>query len=813
MTKYLMGIISGIVIIAIVLVGGGFIILTQEGMMKTVEDSIGSSIGMDLDEEQEQLSILEYGQNVLSILGKISESPISDIEKVLGITMISKTISDAVGIEASVISESSISNLGATLTDNLTIKIMQEKFEVELPDFPLFQDEEFLQKPVSEAFGSLDEYHLDAFIDVVYDGEGTEENPESSAILQKLGKKTIKEVSEETDAIIDDTQIGEVIDVTPDSSEVLKYLEDKKIGDLDAAIDAMTINDVMTIDEESSLVLQYLSSYKDENDEPCTINKLDMAIDDMTIGDAIEINEDSSEVLKFLEDKKLDEIDGAIQTEMKLQDAIKIDEDSNGVLKYLAPFGINELDAAIPNMPLSSALDPEDDNRVIKFLTSYVDEEGNPATLDTIGSAIDAMTLGDAIEITESSSKVLQYLKGTTLNGIDGKIKIMPISEAVNITEDSHAVMKAIADLTLEDLGKGSILQSKIDGLKLNEVMVVGENPHPILREIQDLTIEQLADKDALQERIDKVELGEIITITPSSTKILRSLEGVQIGDLATTIEGFTIKDVLEDYDIGVLSLIDPETTFQQVGKKAATAVTHSSIYALNQAGVFNNTLDTSSKFENLISRINRYNSTPDAIVDDFAHGKTESAITHSVFLKVGDTVTNTDFRDKAAYQNGMVGINRIGYKGEMQIDALSGITVIDGAYVLTPEIVDAIFLALGLSDECHSVILFVDQGINLTFATGNYEKNVSVMYDVNNATTQGTLSFEEGVGNYTDVGGCTVYAADSIKVMENGVYVDYVLGSDLPIETKKAYSAKDEGGNKIGGPNVWISAYYEYQV
>ena len=238
---FVVGVFVGVLVLAVALVGGGYLFLTKDGSMKTIEQTVGSSVGMDLSEEQEALSILDYGRSVLSIFGNLTTTPLKDIEATVGINKITTTISDAIGIDAAVIGESSVSNLGATITDNLTMDLMSTKFEVELPDLPLFQDEEFLSTPVSEAFGDLDQNTLDCFIEVVYDEEATPENPASSALIQKLGKKTIKEVSEDMDAVIQDTTIGEVIEIGEDAAEVLVYLKDTKIGDLDAKIKEMKI--------------------------------------------------------------------------------------------------------------------------------------------------------------------------------------------------------------------------------------------------------------------------------------------------------------------------------------------------------------------------------------------------------------------------------------------------------------------------------------------------------------------------------------------------------------------------------------------
>lgn len=691
---FLVGISVGVLIVAVAFVGGGYMLLTKDGMMKTVEESVGSSVGMDLSEEQENLSLLEYGKSVLDIVGNLSTTPIKDIEGTVGINKISATISDAIGIDAGVIGESSISNLGATITNNLTMTIMQEKFDVALPDLPLFQDEEFLSKPVSEAFGDLDQNTLDSFIEVVYDEEATEENPASSVLMQKLGKKTMKEVSEDMDAIIQDIAIGEVMEIGEDSTSVLKYLKDTKIGELDGAIK------------------------------------------EMTIGDAMEIGEDSSKVLKYLKDKTLD-----------------------------------ELDTAIKEMTIGDAVDTEG-NKILTFLST--------STLDGLGARIDAMTIGDAIDI-PADNKVLNYLKDTTLNGLSAKIDMMTIGDAVDIQDGvSHPIMVSIADLTLTQLGDKATLQGRINGLKL----------------------------------------GDVVEVNEDSARILKALKDTTVGGLSDKMNNLTLAEVLDKHNVGVLSLIDPNTKVQEVGFAASTAVTGTSLYALCQAGVFTSTPSSSTSFEELVNRVHKNNATPDEIIKDFNNnnGTPSESITHSIFLYNG-SVQNTAYLDTCKYM--LLGINRPGYEGEVDLASVTGLEVnASGAFVITPGAMDAILAQAGIGSR-HSVIFFVDEGIDIEIQANevdgeyeNYNRVFSIMYDANNATPQGTLYFGKGVSNLTTIGGCAVYVADEIKVQdENGNYVDYVLGEELPIELKGAAREVMEDGVVVtkSGYNTWINAYYSY--
>lgn len=671
---FVVGVFVGVLIIAVALVGGGYMLLTKEGAMKKVEETVGSSVGMDLNEEMENLSILDYGRGVLSIFGNLSTTPIKDIEATVGINKISTTISDAIGIDAGTIAESSLSNLGATLTDNLTMDVMSSKFEIELPDLPLFQDEEFLAKPISEAFGDLDQNTLDSFIEVVYDEEATEENPASSALIQKLGKKTIKEVSENMDGIIQESTIGEVIDIDENSTGVLVYLQDKQIGELDGAIKGMKLSD------------------------------------------AIEIHE--------------------------------ADDPENGIKKS---------------------------SKVMIFLKD--------CTLDSIDAKIQTMTIGDAVEIGEDSSKVLQYLKGKKLDELDGAVKEMKISDAVDIDPDnSHAIMVKIADFTLDDL----------------------------------------ADKEKLQTAIDDLTLGQVVTIGDDSSKLLKSLKDTKVSGLSQAMQDLTLEQVMDKHDVGVLSLVPPTTKVQDIGTELGDAVTETSLYALNMAGLFSYDPSESYTETSLVERIYKNNSTPQEIINDFTNTgvaeKDKKSIAPTLFVCDGASANNETFYTKA--------MAHLGYKGTIDIGEVAGIQKEGNAYILTPAVIDEIFRVKGLSER-HDVILCVDDGIELIVQApetegvyDNYNKVFSIMY----AEGQGSITFGKGLSMKTSFGGCAVYVASNINVYNKNTdsYDVYNADSTLPISIPfELRTASKEVEKEVDGVktkvietngNTWISAYTKYQ-
>lgn len=467
--KIFVGIIIGIVVAVLALGGGLYYLLTMEGTMGKIEESgIGESLSLEFDDEQKEMSILAYAQAVIEAVADLSGKPIGDIEKLIGTHKLSETISDAVGITPETVRTSSIGDLGKTISANLTVDGMSDKFSIALPeDIPLFASEEFLSQPISEAFGDLSAYTMDNFVTVVYDEEATAENPASSKLMQKIGKKPLSEVSSDMDAIIQDTTIGEVIEVDEaTASPVMKYLKDWKIGDLDkaeelddngdpipgtgGALQNMKISDAVEITDESAPVLRYF------RDNETKLDGIDEALKTMTIGDSVEIYEEavyaedgttllhakSSNVLIYLKDKKLDELDDAIKT-MKISDAVEIYEED-----------VYDEDGVTVLHPKSHAV-----MIAIKDLT--LDELGDK---DALQKKINTVKLGEVITVTDTSEPVLKSLKDTELGKLNEKVSTLLLKEVITVNDDSEPILKALKDTKLNEIN------AKIAKLTVEEV-------------------------------------------------------------------------------------------------------------------------------------------------------------------------------------------------------------------------------------------------------------------------------------------------------------------------------------------------------
>ena len=659
LVKVFWGIVLGIIITVLAAGGGLVYLLTANGMVGKIQESVGND-KIELSDEQKEMSLLDYGKALIDAVSNLSQKEIGELEDLLGTRKLSETISDAVGIAPETVRTSSIGDLGKTISANLTVDGMSDKFAIALPeDIPLFTSDDFLTQPVSEAFGDLSSYSMDNFITVVYDEEATAEKPASSKLIQKIGKKPLSEVSSDMDGIIQDTTIGEVIEVDEaTASPVMKYLKDWKIGELDKA-------------EEL-----------DEHGNP--IPGTGGALQNMKISDAVEITDESAPVLRYFRDNetKLDEIDAALKT-MTIGNAVEIYEED------------------------------------------VYSEDGT--------------TLLHA-----KSSKVLIYLKDKKLDELDSAIKEMKISDAVDIYEE---------DVYDED---GTTL--------------LHPKSHAVMIAIKDLTLDELGDKDVLQSRIDTVKLGEVIAVTDDSEPILKALKDTELGNINERIKDLTIRDVFKDYDIGILSLLAPDTKINEIESALRTSVTDTTIYALMQTGLFEYTINGGDNTKTgYVKKSNIHNADIKTVVEAFGYGSFDRVANPIIYLYAG-SVNDTEYAAAAT----LAGARTV------DISAL-GAVVENGYYLLTPEIVTGILTADGTVE--YGASIWVDDGVKLRISdeSANYDNLFSLVYDEGAA---GEIAFADTASFENDRGGYAYFFCPSITV--NGTVYNGANGPEITFKTVK---------------------------
>ena len=666
--KIFVGIIIGVVVAVLALGGGLYYLLTMKGL--------------EFDDEQKEMSILAYAQAVIGAVADLSGKPIGDIEKLIGTHKLSETISDAVGITPETVRTSSIGDLGKTISANLTVDGMSDKFAIALPeDIPLFASEEFLSQPISEAFGDLSAYTMDNFVTVVYDEEATAENPASSKLMQKIGKKPLSEVSSDMDAIIQDTTIGEVIEVDEaTASPVMKYLKDWKIGELDKA--------------------EELDEYG--NPIPGTGG----ALQKMKISDAVEITDESAPVLRYFRDNetKLDGIDEALKT-MTIGDSVEIYEEA-----------------------------------------VYAE---------------DGTTLLHA-----KSSSVLIYLKDKKLDELDSAIKAMKISDAVEVYEE---------DVYDED-----------------GVTILHPKSHAVMIAIKDLTLDELGDKDVLQRRINTVKLGEVIAVDDPEP-ILEALKDTELGNINERIKVLTIQDVFKDHDVGLLSLISPDTKINAIESALRTSVADTTIYALMQTGLFNYDISGGDNTKTgYVMKSKIHNADIKTVVSAFGNGSFDSVANPIIYLYAG-TVRNDTYYNAVPLTGRAVDINTL------------GATVENGYYLLTPEVVTAILTAGDGSVE-YGASIWVDDGLKLKISDGsaNYENLFSLVYYEGEGAA-GEIAFADTASFVNDRGGYAYFYCPVITV--NGADYD---GSNGPKPKFTFKTVKEDSATINDNTLIELATAYE---
>ena len=639
LTNIVVGIIIGILIFVLAVGVAAYIVLTGEGMVGKIDDAVDE---INFSDDVRALSLLAYLNQAVAGVQNIGDKAIGEVEKLIGTDGISVAIADTVGVSAGVIKTSSLSGLGETLSSNLTLSGMSDSFGIALPsDIPLFQNDEFLSEPVSDAFGSIDGYTLDSFIEVVYDDEATADNPASGGLLQNLGKLPLSELSSEMDSIIDNTYITDVLDVDESSSEIMKYL-----------------------------------ASGGEGGNPVKIGELDGAVNDMKISNAVEIGDDASPVLKYLRDCKLTitDADGNVTVEIG-------------------------------------------------------------ASLSNINEAIKQMTIGDAVEIASTSSRVLQYMKDFKLDELDAGIKAMTIADAIAINEDSHAVINAIADLTLDDLSRADILQSKLDTLRL----------------------------------------GQVITVTETSPKILKALQYSRLGTLGEAVDRLEMQDVFENIDSGVLSLIPPTTLIDDIPDELTAAIKKTSLYGLQQIDLFKYNISDVDYFTE--TKTIERSSTHNALIGDVVQVIAERTFDG---LAVEFVKLYRDTNDKLLYAGLPDGSGT-----PVRIEATTGA---EGMVILDAEDVNKILGVLPEADRYSAVITVdVSVGSDLTVLGGSYDTLFSIdMQDADGNLWIGDASAKVEFPN--KVGGYAFFHANG-SVHLNGA-VDGITASgaaspeDIPVAT-----------------------------
>ena len=292
----------------IIAIGGealaGYILLTRDGMVGYVADKVnGDSEKPTLvfDDETKSKSILAWGQEIMTAVGDLSNQEIGSLEKLIGMSIISDTVSDAMGVDAEKIKASTLNNIGETVSNNLTLNTAQDKFKIALPkDIPLFSDEEFLAKPLSEAFEGFTDHKLSDFINVTDD---------TNSVLKELSGVTISELQGKAgDEKIKSMCLGQIMTIDASSSKILKALKD-------CCIESQWTDETKTAYKTKEITEIIDGEKVTRTVELMGINE---RIETLLVSEVVDINDDSNVILRKMRDEglKITELGGKKVTDL-----------------------------------------------------------------------------------------------------------------------------------------------------------------------------------------------------------------------------------------------------------------------------------------------------------------------------------------------------------------------------------------------------------------------------------------------------------------------------------------------------------------
>ena len=396
-------ILLGVVLTLGGLAVGGYIVLTKDGMVGTISDQVekNTSVELAFDDSVKAMSVMDWGKEILAAVSDMSSKEIGALEKLIGVSIISNTIEEVIGVDAEVVKTSTLDKLGETVSNNLTINNAKDKFGIEFPDMPIFSDAEFLASPLATAFSDFESYTL---------GEVIEITDESNAVLRELKDVAIKDIgAASTDTTIKSMFLCELITINDDSNMTLKAL---KYSSIESQYE-LDENGEIKLDEygnpiyKTKEITEVVGGVTVTNTYP--LRGLNETIDALYVKDVVNITEDSAVVLRKMRLPTEEEIAAGKAELFGTEDLL-----------------VNELGSA----------------KVTEIVQNT-----------KIGEIIDIYKADDPDAGVTKSEPILIALKDVSINGLNDRLKTLGLNEIFDETElESGALSLIPADTKLNEI-------------------------------------------------------------------------------------------------------------------------------------------------------------------------------------------------------------------------------------------------------------------------------------------------------------------------------------------------------------------------
>ena len=127
------------------------------------------------------------------------------------------------------------------------------------------------------------------------------------------------------------------------------------------------------------------------------------------------------------------------------------------------------------------------------------------AELQDMDDFVDGITIGDVVEVSESSPKILQALKDTSLNKMSDRVDELRLDEVIEINDESSLILKSFKKKGTRINGLGDAVKE----LKIDEVVEIDDDSPRLMQSLKkrECKIDELGDV------IDTLTMAEIIDI------------------------------------------------------------------------------------------------------------------------------------------------------------------------------------------------------------------------------------------------------------------------------------------------------------
>ena len=530
------------------LVGGIYVILTSSTvgtMTESVSDYLPEEMELKFGEDVKEMTVLAWGQELLAKLTAMDTTTVGELESLLGYGFVSSALQEVAGVNPADIEDSTFDVLGERIADAMTLNTLNEKFDITLPDMPIFSDPDFLEQPISIAFEGFEDHNLDEFVVI-------DEN--SHVVMQEIADLKLNELgNDKFDEKINGLYLKDIITIDENSNSVLKELQNKTLGELsgteiDETINSMFLCEIMDIDGTSGVVMQALK-YASIKSETITLD--------------IETYNASTAEFKLLS---------------KYNPAYEVDKYQS---EYLyAKDGTAYVIVNKNGLPVLV----DGNTKYLAYKTKLYGEgtEKKYYPVKGVKETSEELTVKDVMEIDENN-KLLNSLKDTRITEMDKAIDVLFMEEIMEITESSPRVINAIRYSALRamtvDIAKSSVLPESSVPAEYTE------------KQLGKYTYAYVSDGTG---GLKVYVINE--NATPSTgnynvyeTKLYNGKYYPIVG-LDETLDNLTIEDVFteEEMEEGALGLLDPSIRLNDISKEISDEISNATLTELIGTGVIN---------------------------------------------------------------------------------------------------------------------------------------------------------------------------------------------------------------------------------